>query len=45
MAQKGTQLVQIGEHSSIKHGFLFSEYLSHFSHLESDNVELAKTWS
>ena len=45
MAQKVIQLVQIGEYSSTKHKFLFSENLNHFSHLESDNVELAKTYS
>ena len=45
MAQKVIQLVQIGEYSSTKHEFLFSENLNHFSHLESDNVELAKTYS
>ena len=45
MAQKVIQLVQIGEYSSTTHDFLFSENFYHFSHLESDNVELTKTWS
>ena len=52
MAQKVVQLVQIGEYSSTKHEFLFSENLSHFSHLESKILwkqpkkgpDLAQTW-